>query len=48
MKPLLFSSRFHDEVGQLVAQHKGTIGYRAGDGLMVFFNDPVPCDQPVL
>ena len=39
---------FHDEVGHLVAQHKGTIGYRAGDGLMVFFNDPVPCDQPVL
>ncbi len=40
--------QFHDEVGSLVAQHKGTIGYRAGDGLMVFFNDPVPCDQPVL
>ncbi len=40
--------QFHDEVGQLVALHKGTIGYRAGDGLMVFFNDPVPCDQPVL
>lgn len=39
--------RFHDEVGSLVARHKGTIGYRAGDGLMVFFNDPVPCDQPV-
>ncbi|WP_170395820.1 adenylate/guanylate cyclase domain-containing protein [Ruegeria arenilitoris] len=39
---------FHDAVGHLVAQHKGTIGYRAGDGLMVFFNDPVPCDQPVL
>lgn len=40
--------QFHDEVGSLVADHKGTIGYRAGDGLMVFFNDPVPCDQPVL
>lgn len=40
--------QFHDEVGNLVARHKGTIGYRAGDGLMVFFNDPVPCDQPVL
>ncbi len=40
--------QFHDEVGSLVAQHKGTIGYRAGDGLMVFFNDPVPCDRPVL
>ncbi|MEX0277899.1 MAG: adenylate/guanylate cyclase domain-containing protein [Ruegeria sp.] len=40
--------QFHDEVGSLVAMHKGTIGYRAGDGLMVFFNDPVPCDHPVL
>ncbi len=39
--------QFHDEVGSLVTQHKGTIGYRAGDGLMVFFNDPVPCDRPV-
>lgn len=40
--------KFHDEVGNLVAHYEGTIGYRAGDGLMVFFNDPVPCDQPVL
>lgn len=40
--------QFHDRVGGLVAQHGGTIGYRAGDGLMVFFNDPIPCDQPAL
>ena len=24
-----------------------TIGYRAGDGLMVIFNDPLPCADPV-
>jgi class 3 adenylate cyclase len=39
---------YHDGIGRLVAQRAGTIGYRAGDGLMVFFNDPVPCEAPVL
>lgn len=39
--------QYHDKVGELVAVHGGTIGYRAGDGVMVFFNDPFPCEQPV-
>ena len=39
---------FHDRIGDIVAAHGGTIGFRSGDGLMVFFNDPVPCDAPVL
>jgi class 3 adenylate cyclase len=39
---------YHEAVGSLVLQHQGTIGYRAGDGLMVFFNDPIPCEEPVL
>lgn len=39
---------FHDMVGRLIAKHGGTIGFRSGDGLMVFFNDPIPCDDPVL
>lgn len=38
---------FHDRAGALVAARSGTIGFRAGDGLMVFFNDPVPCKAPV-
>jgi class 3 adenylate cyclase len=38
----------HEDMGQLVAEHHGTIGYRAGDGLMVIFNDPLPCPDPVL
>ena len=37
---------FHERVGQLVVQYQGTIGYRAGDGVMVFFNDPIPCEDP--
>lgn len=40
--------RYHASLGELVARHGGTIGFLAGDGAMVFFNDPVPCDEPVL
>lgn len=39
---------YHDQVGRLVLKHRGTIGFRAGDGLMVFFNDPIRCEEPVL
>lgn len=39
---------YHNELGKLVAEAGGTIDHRAGDGLMVFFNDPLPCDEPVL
>lgn len=39
---------YHEKLGQLVADYRGTIDHRAGDGMMVFFNDPLPCDNPVL
>ena len=39
---------YHQHMGKLVAEYKGTIDHRAGDGLMVFFNDPLPCDDPEL
>ena len=39
---------YHRKLGQLVADYQGTIDHRAGDGMMVFFNDPIPCDEPVL
>lgn len=39
---------YHAGLGDLVERHGGTIGFLAGDGAMVFFNDPVPCDAPVL
>lgn len=39
---------YHEEVGRLVTKHHGTIGFRAGDGVMAFFNDPIPCAEPVL
>jgi adenylate cyclase len=37
---------FHEELGRLVAEFGATVGFFAGDGMMVFFNDPLPCDEP--
>ena len=33
---------YHGMVGEIVVAHSGTVEHFAGDGLMVFFNDPVP------
>jgi len=33
---------YHAAAGELIHEHKGTLEHFAGDGLMVFFNDPVP------
>ena len=35
-----FLRRYHATVGALVVEHEGTLEHFAGDGLMVFFNDP--------
>jgi CheY-like chemotaxis protein/class 3 adenylate cyclase len=37
---------FHQATGQLVNDFDATVGHFAGDGFMVFFNDPLPCDKP--
>jgi adenylate cyclase len=39
-------SQYHDMVGQLVRRFDATVGHFAGDGVMLFFNDPVPCPEP--
>jgi len=33
---------YHGEMGRLVMEHQGTLERFTGDGMMVFFNDPVP------
>lgn len=33
---------YHATVGELATRHHGTLEHFAGDGLMVFFNDPMP------
>ena len=37
---------FHDAMGRLILRFEATVGWFAGDGLMVWFNDPVPCLDP--
>ena len=37
---------FHRTLGTLIDLHQGTLERFTGDGVMVFFNDPVPCDDP--
>jgi adenylate cyclase len=34
---------YHAALGPLVGQFEGTLDHFLGDGLMVFFNDPLPC-----
>jgi adenylate cyclase len=38
-------SEYHRAIGALVHAHEGTLERFTGDGIMVFFNDPVPCDD---
>ena len=38
-------AEYHNLVGGLVTAHQGTIEHFAGDGMMIFFNDPVPIDN---
>ena len=39
---------YHNALGELITQYEGTLERFAGDGIMVFFNDPVPCDDAAL
>ena len=37
---------YHQAMGRLVSECEGTVGHFSGDGLMVYFNDPLPCPDP--
>ena len=37
---------YHAAMGKLILQHEGTLEHFAGDGMMIFFNDPVPIANP--
>jgi adenylate cyclase len=37
---------YHAEMGRLVVAHEGTLERFTGDGMMIFFNDPVVVENP--
>jgi len=37
---------YHADMGRIIMAHQGTIEHFAGDGIMIFFNDPVVVDNP--
>ncbi len=37
---------FYRVVGEVVRRYEATVGTFAGDGVMAYLNDPVPCDDP--
>src|SRR5256714_11963900 len=43
---LEFLREYHGALGPLVSQFEGTLDQFSGDGIMVFFNDPLPCPDP--
>jgi adenylate cyclase len=36
---------YHRAMGELIVEHRGTLEHFAGDGMMVFFNDPLPVER---
>ena len=39
-------AEYHRVLGELIYQFDATIDNRAGDGMMIIFNDPLLCDDP--
>jgi class 3 adenylate cyclase len=41
-------NEYHTAAGDIINRFTATVGSFAGDGLMVFFNDPLPCPDPAI
>ena len=37
---------YHAAMGKLITEHDGTLEHFAGDGMLIFFNDPAPIPNP--
>jgi len=40
-------AEYHREMGSLVVAHEGVLERFTGDGMMIFFNDPIKLDSPI-
>ena len=40
--------KYHAVMGEVIFKHEGTLEHFAGDGMMIFFNDPIVCPEPQL
>lgn len=40
-----FLRHYHGEMGRLIFQYEGTLERFMGDGIVVIFNDPIPCEE---
>lgn len=40
-------SQYHGCLGAIIDRHEGTLERFVGDGLLVVFNDPIPCDDHI-
>jgi class 3 adenylate cyclase len=38
--------QYHETLGRLIHEYGATLERYAGDGVMVWFNDPLPCPDP--
>ena len=45
-EPIEVLQTYHQELGKLISDYGAGVDHRMGDGIMVLFNDPVPCDDP--
>lgn len=43
---MAFLRDYHGALGPVVARFEGTLDHFSGDGIMVFFNDPLPTPEP--
>src|SRR5262249_16626249 len=39
---------YHAAIGEIIIKYSGTVEHYGGDGVMVFFNDPIPVPNPTL
>jgi class 3 adenylate cyclase len=43
---MILLQEYHTTLGAIIDQFEGTVERFAGDGLLVIFNDPMPCPDP--